>query len=164
MSESLLALDPGEVTGWSLWVLDDDAPLQRLDYGLIHGGTFGAAEWLEQRLGVLRPDILVCERWNRFDGRAGDPTYPLQIEGLLIGAARALGLEITWQSNGMKDLCRDSTLKEFGFYIMPAAAKVDPAIMWEDARDVNDSQRHALAWAKAADHEPTVTAFWPEAQ
>lgn len=163
MTETILAFDPGWTTGWALFALDDDRPVQRLEYGAIHDGLPGFVEFIEQRLGLLRPDILICEKFNEDDGRkANADLTPLPIEGALYAVARALNIEVTWQSIGMKVLCSDQTLKDQGLWITPAEAKVDPAILWTDARDVNDAQIHIGGWCKAHGHEPTVEAWWPE--
>lgn len=163
MTESLLAIDPGQVTGWSLWALDADSPLQRLDYGLVKGGSDGWLEWQERHLGGLRPDVIVFEKFNPSLGYGASKDYEAMIvEGEFKAACRALGLEITFHDTAMKALCSDGDLRRLGYWIMPKDAKVDPAIMHEDARDVHDSFIHALAWAKASDHEPTVEAYWPE--
>jgi hypothetical protein len=158
VTDTLLTFDPGKTTGWSLWCFDEDHPLQRLEYGLIKGGVHGFADWIEQHLGVMRPDVLICEKWDRDGRQFGRAEFSLPIEGLLIGACRALGLEITWQGTDMKALCKDSVLRASGLWLYGK----DPEIDWEDARDVNDAQIHALAWAKAHGHEPTTSLFWPE--
>lgn len=164
MTESVLTIDPGEVTGWSYWALDPEYPIQRLEYGLIHGGLDGFITWMEIRLGRLRPDILICEKWNPNDGRVyGDPTEPLRIEGAIAAMVSALGIgDVEWQFNSMKALCTDDKLREHGLYIMPSHAKVDPAIMHKDARDVNDTFSHTLAFAKASGHQPTIDLYWPD--
>lgn len=163
MTESVLVFDPGEVTGWSLWTLDSEYPMYRLEYGLIKGGLDGFVSWLELRLGRLRPDILICERFNTKDGRvARADLTPLYLEGALYAISSALGLEVVWQGTDMKALCSDDTLRANGLYFLPSEAKGDPAIMHVDARDVNDSQRHALAYAKSTDHEPTIALYWPD--
>ena len=161
MSELLLAIDPGEVTGWSTWQLEDDAPLTRLDYGLVKGGALGWRSWMSAKM-RMRPGLIVCERFNPNDGRAGKANYVdhLRIEGGLLVAADALGLpDPIWHHNDMKALCSDATLKSHGLWLTGR----DERIGWQDARDVNDSQRHALAWAKAAGHEPTLLRYWPPA-
>lgn len=162
MTETVLGIDPGEVTGWSLWLLDRDVPIQRIEYGLIKGGVDGFITWMEIRLGQLRPSVIVCERFNTKDGRvAVADLTPLPIEGALKAVASALALEVVWQYNSAKDLCRDDVLKRFGYWITPAQAKVDPAIDHIDARDVNDSQAHVLGWAKGMGHTPTIELLWP---
>lgn len=156
-TSTLLALDPGGVTGWSTWVFDDEHPIQRLEFGLIRGGVAGARIWFEDHLGTLRPDVLVCERFNPKLGTGGtDKDYEaMWIQGGLYMIAPALGLTVTWHDVGMKAMCRDETLKEFGLWIN------GPEIDHEDGRDVNDSQLHALGWAKAHNHSPSVEFYWP---
>lgn len=158
MAEMLLAFDPGGATGWSLWLLDEDNPLQRVEYGLIQGGEDGFLDWAEQHLGQLRPDIIVCERFNPDLGTGdGRKSYePMLIQGALKAICRALGIEVIWQDIGMKSLCRDDVLKRSGLWVEGSD------VGWEDGRDVNDSAIHALAWAKVSDHEPSVRCYWPE--
>lgn len=163
MTDSLLSVDPGQVTGWSLWALDDEHPLQRLEYGLVKGGVEGWLTWQERRLGELRPDVIVFENFNPNLGYGGAKDFEaLEIKGAFRAGCRALGLEVTFQETDMKALCKDDDLRRLGLWILPSEAKVDPAIMHEDARDVHDSFIHALAWAKASGHEPTVALYWPE--
>lgn len=161
MTDSILAIDPGESTGWSLWALDDDRPIQRLDYGLIHDGGTGYMPWAERHLGTLRPDLVIYEKFIP-DGRITvADLVGLPVEGMIEMGCRALGIECIWQPNGMKAQVRDDVLRENGLYITNEEARTNPAINWKDARDVNDTQIHALGWAKF-NHEPTLAAYWPE--
>lgn len=153
--ETMLVFDPGQATGWSRWVLPQSAPIMRLEYGLIPGGVQGFFRWLEAGGLNDRPTIIVCERFNPDLGERVKDYEPIRVEVALEGACRALALEITWQDIDMKPMCRDSTLKRLGLWV--ENSEVD----WEDARDVNDTQRHALAWCKTHDHEPTVHWAWP---
>jgi len=163
MSELIMGIDPGESTGWSLWALEPDLPIQRLEYGLIHGGLKGFVSFMEIRLGRLHPTTIACEKFNENDGRVAlGSLVPLPIEGAIYAMASALGIELVMQPTSMKDLCRDSVLKEFGLYITNAEARENPHIKWKDARDVNDSQMHVLAFAKSINHEASVEAFWPD--
>ena len=163
MSELILGLDPGQSTGWSLWELPPDLPVQRLEYGLIHGGLEGAAEWMENRLGLFRPTTIVCEKFNQNDGRvARADLTPLPIEGLVYGASRALGIDLVYQPTSAKDQVHDSLLREHGLYVENAEARTNPDILWQDARDVNDSEIHVLAWVKLMEHEPTIDLYWPD--
>jgi len=163
MTETILGIDPGESTGWSLWLLDNDAPIQRVDYGLIHGGVDGFITFMEVRLGSMRPSVTICEKFNEKDGRvAVADLTPLPIEGAIRAIASALALELIFQPTAMKSMCSDEKLKELGFYITNAEARENPKIRWQDARDVNDSEIHVLAWAKSIDHTPTVEAYWPD--
>lgn len=158
----MLAIDPGEVTGWSTWAMEPDAPLKRLDYGLVKGGAEGWVIWMSRNM-MMRPDMTVCERFNPNDGRAAKAAYidHIRIEGALMAILDALALPSPiWHYNDMKALCTDATLKSSGLWLTGADDRID----WQDARDVNDSQRHALARAKASGHEPTLLEYWPEIQ
>lgn len=153
----MLFVDPGEATGWSLWNYDPHFPLQRLEFGLIPGGLNGFLDWSEVRLGLLHADV-ICERFNPALGTAdGSKNYePMYIEGALRAICRALGLSLEFQDVGMKALCGDHVLKRNGLWIH------NSEVEWEDARDVNDTQRHALAWALSNDHAPSLSAYWPD--
>ena len=163
MSESIVSYDPGETTGWSQWEMPDDLPVQRLDYGLIHGGREGFMRLGGVMLAALKPSLVICEKFNESDGRlAKADLTPLWIEGSVATICDALGIPILWSETSQKALCTDATLKEFGLYIENSEARINPAINWEDARDVNDSQIHVLATAKSWDHEPTIAVYWPD--
>lgn len=157
MDETLLSIDPGQATGWSLWTFADDHALQRLDYGVIPEGLDGFLRWAEARIGALRPSVTVFELFRPNLGyNAHSKDYEaMLIEGALKATARALALEVVYQGNDMKALCSDADLKRLGLWVE------NSEVEWTDARDVNDSQRHALAWAKANGHEATIDAFWP---
>lgn len=160
--ELILAIDPGDTTGWSLWCLPDDAPVMRLSYGAIKGGYDGFVWWMESSFTALGPSLVIFERFNPDLGYGKSKDYTaLEIQGAARALVRALGVELVMHDTAMKAMCPDTDLKRLGFWITPAAARVDPAIMHEDARDVNDSQIHVLAHCKAIDHEPTLEAFWP---
>ena len=164
MSELILGIDPGEVTGWSLWALEDDRPIQRLEYGLIKDGRAGWLRLGGMWLGQLRPGLVICEKFNEDDGRKGVANLtPIWIEGSIETMCDALGLEVLMQPTAAKSQVHDDVLRRAGLYIENRVAKKDAAIMHQDARDVNDSQIHVLAWAKAAiDHEPTIALYWPD--
>lgn len=155
MSEPMLFMDPGETTGWSLWNYEETLPLMRLEWGYITGGFEGVMDWGERHLGLLRPDIY-CERFDPLRGNNHKNFEPMLIEGGLRAIARALGLPFEYQDTGMKALCTDETLRRNGLWIE------NSEVEHEDARDINDSQIHALAWGKSHDHQPTIERYWPD--
>jgi len=163
MTETVLAIDPGKVSGWSLWLFEQDRPLQRIEYGLVHGGLPGWTTWMEVRLWGLRPDVVVCEKFE-LDGRTVSPDLtPLLIEGGLFVAMSALGMQPpVFQTTDYKAQVSDVILKRLGLFIERAQARTDPAILHTDGDDVNDSQRHALAWAQSIEHIPTVAMMKPK--
>lgn len=161
MTDVILAIDPGLATGWSTWAYDPERPLMRLDYGLVQGGVAGWIEWMTSTLGLLRPDVTVCESF-KLDGRTKFPEVePLRIEGALLAVYDALSLpSVIWQPNSTKVQVQDAVLKRTGFWL------TGKDVGWADARDVNDSQIHALAYVKlleeTTDLQPTTAAYWPE--
>lgn len=160
--ELVLGVDPGDTTGWSLWEIAADAPAMRLSYGAVKAGVDGWIYWARRNLELMRPSVIIFERFNPDLGYGTAKDYQaLEVQGSVKTLAAGLGIDLIMHDTSMKALCSDADLKRLGFWITPAQARVDEAILHEDARDVNDSQIHVLAHAKAVDHEPTVRAFWP---
>jgi hypothetical protein len=151
----VLVFDPGVATGWSLWRLADDEPIERLDYGLIPEGLDGFLEYPDA-MRWDRVDLVISERFRL----GGDTPYPeiepLRVEGAIASWAKAGGVEVVWQYRTEKAQVPDRILKEAGLWIE------NDEVEWEDARDVNDSQIHALAYAKTRSHRPTLEAYWPD--
>lgn len=150
-----IALDPGKVTGWSLWAYDpaSDHAAVRLDYGLVAGGVEGFIRWWNTER-PIPVSLIVCEKFE-LDQRTADPDItPTYIEGAL----RALcGVPIEWQPTSMKRQVSDDKLKQYGLWLTGSNKKIRHV----DARDVNDSQVHALGYLKLR-HRPTAMRFWPE--
>lgn len=163
MGHLLLALDPGDATGWSVWDLEPDEPIFRLDYGVIPNGIDGFIAWTMNHHHYLREAIVVCERFVP-DGGAQE-YEPLGIEGALRCALAYLGappptFQLRSRKRNLGDAkVRDQLLKTLNLWVTGA----DPKVAWVDGRDVNDTAIHALVWAKDHEHQPTLAAFWPEA-
>lgn len=145
----LLAFDPGETTGWSLWFYDPVTPLQLLEHGQIGGGLRGvglfAKRWLEES---EWPDEIVTELFID-DKRTERPNVtPLRVEGALDARFGVEGIPIAGQRNTAKANAPDDLLKahQLWFVGQPHAT---------------DSARHAIAFLKARQHRPTVRRFWP---
>lgn len=160
----LLALDPGEVTGWSLWEwqYESDRHAERTDYGLVKGGVEGFKKWFigERPVPI---GLVVCEKYQ-LDQRTTSPnTTPLVIEGVLIALC---AVPIVWQPTSAKSEIHDDVLKKTNLRPGPGPSRLwltgkDPKIKHTDARDVNDSQIHALAYLRHA-HRPTAAWLYPD--
>jgi hypothetical protein len=136
----LLSIDPGKVTGWSLWTWSKTQPLERVKYGVIPGGVYGFIEWWRRI--EPEPDEIVFERFFLGDDFVNDRTMQASlIEGALLARVD-------------KRAVPDRVLKVHGLWL--TGTEVD----WEDGRDVNDTQIHALAWAKRQEHEPTLRRYF----
>lgn len=139
---TLLALDPGGTTGWSLWELPETEPLRHLQHGMVKGGLGGFLHWWLPD-GIV-PDIVVAEDFI-LDGRTLTPdTTPLEI----LGALQAIRPDLIRQRNTAKALVPDSLLSAHGW-------------KWKGAGHDRDSARHAIAYARTIRHMPTLRAFWP---
>lgn len=157
MVETWLALDPGGATGWSIWRFEDDAPLERVAYGVISGGLDGFKERCDDLfIGV---DRAVCERF-RLDARTESPDLEaVQVEGAVALACHQGGIPLHWSPTARKAALFDSVLKRLGLWVAPKD------IEWEDGRDVNDSAKHALTLALLdLEHEPTLRWVYPPPQ
>jgi hypothetical protein len=147
----LLAIDPGWATGVSRWTIPDDGPIEREAYWLLKNGPDGFDQfWVDFSEWT---DIVVCESYLS-DGRAPVPDpNALHIEGYLMGVWGRD--EVVWQRNAAKVTVGDKLLKQHGFWL------TGKQVGWKDARDVNDSQLHALSWAMS-NHRPSQSYFWPK--
>lgn len=152
----LLAIDPGWATGVSLWRVPDDEPIEREAYWLLKNGPDGFNDFWEEKMNfqaMLDTEIVICEIYLS-DGRAPVPDpNALHIEGYLMGVWGRE--EVVWQRNGVKVTVGDKLLKQHGFWL------TGKQVGWKDARDVNDSQLHALSWAMN-NHRPSQEFFWPK--
>lgn len=163
MSETILAIDPGLATGWSVWTDRGEGPAARLRYGLERGGSNGLrGSWIDRAIRYRLVDRVVCESFE-LDRRTEVPDItPKQIEGILIAWCWESGLPLTFQPKSHKALAgrqpkrRDQRLKDSGLWI--TGKEFDH----EDGRDVNDSQLHALAYFFSAGHKPTIRHYWPD--
>ncbi|MBG6106624.1 hypothetical protein [Frigoribacterium sp. CG_9.8] len=139
----LLALDPGETTGWSIWRYGDETPLTHVEHGMQAGGLRGFIQLMHERDGQF--DEVVAESFI-LDGRTAFPNItPLRIEGAL--AALWHG-PVTLQRNVFKRHAPDALLKELGLW-------------WKGPGHDRDSARHAIAYLLGKKHMPTLLSIYP---
>lgn len=138
----LLALDPGESTGWSLWYYDALTHPQLIDHGTITGGVKGLIAWWYTRGSAgegMQWDEVVSESF-RLDGRTMFPNItPLRIEGALA----VLWPDVHYQPNTMKAHVTDEWIKDHGLW-------------WKGKGHDRDSLRHAFSYLKIRRHAPTL--------
>ncbi|MGO2150810.1 MAG: hypothetical protein ACTH32_06370 [Microbacterium gubbeenense] len=145
----ILAVDPGGTTGWSLWLMREAAPIEHVEHGMIPGGVDGFITWATESGFVGHyaewPDLTVVSETFVLDGRTRKPDVtPLKIEGAL----SVLFPGWVGQRNTFKSHAPDELLKAHGLW-------------WKGAGHDRDSARHAIAYAKARKHLPTIEKFWP---
>jgi len=139
----LVAFDPGDSTGWSIWEYTDSTPLTLVAHGTIKGGVNGFIRWWQKR----EPDydVVVSESFI-LDGRTPFPNVtPLKIEGALA----VLWPSFVLQRNVMKAHFKDDRIKALGLW-------------WRGEPHSIDSMRHAFAYMKVNEHLPTIRWAWPQ--
>ena len=159
---TLLAIDPGQATGWSLWFPNVTRPFELVTWGVVTGGASGFIH-SDQMVSLIREaDIVVCEKFI-LDGRASDSPVdivPKDIEGMVralcLHARGDRPVEPRYQDKALKATVPDAVVKRAGYWV--ENSQVDH----EDARDVNDSIIHALIYAREIEHEPTLQRLYPE--
>ena len=140
---SLLALDPGGTTGWSLWRFTEAMPIEHVAHGQVSGGVDGFVQWWH-RQDEQDIDEVVSESFV-LDGRTASPDItPLRIEGALA----VLWPGVIYQRNVYKGHVPDAKIKELGLW-------------WAGEPHAVDSMRHALALMKVRRHLPTLMWAWP---
>jgi hypothetical protein len=139
---TLLALDPGGTTGYSVWFYDAITPLRPIEHGQIKGGLIGFVNWWQSQDADW--DEVVSESFI-LDGRTPFPDVtPLKIEGALA----VLFPDHILQRNVYKASMPNEKIKALGLW-------------WPGQPHALDSLRHAWALMKERKHMPTLMAAWP---
>ncbi|QIK61788.1 hypothetical protein G7068_16105 [Leucobacter viscericola] len=143
---TLLTLDPGGTTGYSLWSVNDSDPIRLLEHGQWQSGIDGV---ISNQVVICRADILVSESFVD-DGRTPKPdVQALRIEGALMTMRALAGQSAPiFQRNVYKAHAPDELLRRTGY--------------WKKGQPhATDAIRHAIAWAKTRGHRPTIESLWP---
>jgi hypothetical protein len=135
----LLAFDPGETTGWSVWEFSDRQPLTHIAHGMQRGGVQGVIDFWRALPDEHLPTVVVSESFV-IDGRTEFPNVePLRVEGAL---AALWNGPLFLQRNTFKRHGPDELLDEHGWY-------------WDGAGHDRDSARHAIAFVLTQKHMPS---------
>lgn len=159
----LLSIDPGRSTGISLGIFSDAEAYELVDSWQPRGGAEGFIDWWQsgKLFAAMGPwtdgDVMISERFilrsSPKDGRVPD-IEPVRIEGVMLG----MGLRVLYQDRWMKASVDDQILKDHGLWVTNKEAR--ERFDHTDARDVNDSIIHGLAFLKSRKHLPTLRKFW----
>ena len=108
----ILAVDPGDTTGWALFV---DATLKECGHV---GGNFAT---LEKLIHAARPDVLVIEEYRIYGWRAKQHSWSdvptLRLIGGMQMLAQQMGLPVVMQTaQQAKGFSRDEKLRSWNFY------------------------------------------------
>ncbi len=146
--QTIMAFDPGKITGVALGSFGDDVPLQVMDAEAV---TYD--EFIDVARNEVVPELdhVVVEV---FESRANEFAADLtgvRVEGIL----ETWFDNIVWRSPADKVQVPDRILKEHNLWVK--GSDVD----WEDGRDVNDAIIHMLGHvAFGLKHLPTLNAYF----
>lgn len=115
---AILALDPGETTGYAWFNNTDLVESGQLGTGLIPLGVVELTALFEK----CRPDVIVCEEYRVYQWRAqhhaGSTLFTARLIGVIECLAYQLGIPVIKQSaQNAKQFCTDNKLKTWGFWI-----------------------------------------------
>ncbi|MGN6324508.1 hypothetical protein [Pseudolysinimonas sp.] len=139
--ERLFVLDPGETTGWAVFDMFWDRPLEHLAHGMQTGGIYGVVDLVKEVVPRWLPTRVIAEEFVD-DGRTEHPNVePLRVEGVL--AAMWHPRPVFLQRNNYKRHAPDTMLEHLGF-------------KWPGKGHDRDAARHAIAHAFTIGHPPTI--------
>jgi len=148
--ETIVAYDPGLVTGVAQGVFSDTEPLR-----VLGGIALTYDEILEgfDDMTQVKFDHVVSEKFiARTDNPFVPDLTPVRVEGIL---DLAYERDINWRLRTKKSQVPDSILKEHGIWM--TGKDVD----WTDGRDVNDAIIHMIGYvAFDLRHVPTIREYF----
>jgi len=131
--ERLLAIDPGETTGWAYFA----------DAELVATGEVGPEDVSMQSIDIMdvldvcRPYIVIVEDYRIYGHKAKSHSWSALHTPKLIGAIEALctirKIPMVLQGASSKQFCTNCKLQQWGFYQVGSAHR-------------NDAVRHACYW------------------
>jgi len=151
---TILAFDPGKVTGIVEGVFSETEPLALVDaIAVTYEELLEGFEYLLEASQTGEYDHVVTEQFDlRTNNEYAANLDGVRVEGLL---DLAFGDQLVRRPRSKKEQVSDATLKEHGLW--KTGAEVD----WEDGRDVNDAIIHMLGYvAFDLRHRPTITKYF----
>lgn len=152
---NLWSFDFGFTTGVTLGFYGPTTPYRLVDAWEVQGGPQGFLEWMQSvdnKMSIL--DKVIAERFvlNPGEGTRFIPDIVgVPTEGILMALCPA---PIHWQLRGDKATVPDSILK------LHALWRNGKDTNHDDARDVNDTTKHALAYLRNSNHLPTLRSYF----
>lgn len=114
---TLLAIDPGETSGWALFVNGDLRNSSTIEWTAEYGWDPVIEKIIE-----VNPDIVVCEEYRIYSGKRLAQAYSAVETVRIIGAiefiCRKYKIRLVKQmASGVKGFCNNDRLKKWGYYI-----------------------------------------------
>jgi hypothetical protein len=148
--ETIVAYDPGLVTGVAEGVFSETEPLR-----ILGGAALSYDEIIEGfgHMLAVNFDHKISEKFvARTDNQFVPDLTPARVEGIL---DLAYERDIVWRSRTKKEQVPDRILKEHGLWV--TGKDVD----WTDGRDVNDAIIHMIGYvAFDLRHVPTIREYF----
>jgi hypothetical protein len=145
---TVLAFDPGLITGAAMGVFTNTEPLS-----LLWADTYTFEEMIRYRKTDPMPDIVVSEVFeSRSDQLFAADLSSVRVEGMLNSVHEG---NIHWRSPSKKSQVPDQVLKDNGMW------QTGSSVDWEDGRDGNDAIIHMLGYvAFDLRHPPTLRKYF----
>ena len=151
----VFAFDPGLATGSAWYCFTESKPAWRVGFEVMSPAR--VEEWVKRKMNHREEGNLAVKEHivsEKFILRSGNQftadLTPLKIEGKIEMLGR-----VYWRPPSDKKQVPDDLLKEKGLWV-----EADDS-GWEDARDINDAQVHALGYiAFDLGHRPTLKEYF----
>lgn len=169
----IYTIDPGMSTGITLGHFDDSTPYTRDEFWQIEGGRDAFDAWMWGHVSLPQSGVKwVCEKFTPRPMQRSfktDELEPIRIEGTLETWAYdpdpAWGFSIIWQrpdrmvlrkgdSTAESKRLSDNLLREKGLWL------TGKSVGCKDANDVNAATKHALAYMRFINHQPSIEKYF----
>lgn len=148
---TVLAFDPGKITGWAQGTFTVSEPLNIQDAGTMTYDEFLEPD-LRGRFGNIPVDTVVVEEFILRDNEFVADLTGVRVEGILEFIQRG---KIVWRPPSKKAQVPDEVLREHGLW------QTGGNVNWEDGRDANDAIIHLLGHvAFDLRHGPTLRKYF----
>ncbi len=147
---SIIALDPGKITGVAVGMYTDTEPVQIRTARVITYAQLTQPYFWENL--NSRYDVIVSEKFILADNKFQADLTPVRIEGMM---DLMLPGKVAYRTRNLKSQVPDDILKEHGLWA------VGKDVDWEDGRDANDAVIHLLGHvAFGLKHVPTLRKYF----
>jgi hypothetical protein len=151
---SILAIDPGEHTGWVEFSVKAESAAEITADGLVYPAHYYTVANLYRSFiqRAHHPVLVICENWINipYAEHAVNPTVVLQQIGVLRQLARDGGVPLVLPPPQARTQVTMETLREAGYFLQGG-----------DYDHVRQATRHGLSWLVSHHHQPTVERLYP---
>lgn len=119
--QTILGIDPGKTTGWSLIRVGSDASFALLESGQVGSGYEGVIAWLSDTPFALYTDRIVCEDFilRRGSAMTSDQIAPERGIGVVAAFAHSFNIPLTLIPPSRNKTITNDDLKQLGLWGQP---------------------------------------------